>query len=279
MSVRSTLTTALVFVAAPLALAAETPAAPGPAPAPRDNDAEIVKKLNNPVSKLISIPLQNNIDFGAGPDGDGFQYELDAKFIFPVELTQNLKLINRIVLPFIHQEDTLIKGASQTGLGDTSASFFFAPEERQPGELVWGVGPIILLPTATDDLLGSEKWSAGPTVLLLKQNSNGFTAGLLASHAWSFAGDRDRDSVSRTTIQPFGHYSTSAHTTFSIESETTYDWTSGQWVVPVNLMVSQLVRIGKLPVSFQLGWRYYIEKPDTGPNWGLRFSVTFVILR
>jgi hypothetical protein len=260
---------------------AQTPSvhenAPATAAAPAgDSDAEIVKKLSNPVSKLISLPFQNNFDFGAGPSGDGFQYKLNVQPVYPADLTEDLHLITRVILPFIHQEDVIANGSSQSGLSDTNVTLYFAPA-TEPGALTWGVGPVFLLPTATDDLLGTEKWSAGPALVVLKQTDAGITAGALLTQAWSFAGADDRADVNQSILQPFFSYATPGHTTYTINSESVYDWTAEHWTVPFNLEVSQLVRVGKMPVSFQLGYRYYAEKPDNGPDWGLRFSVTLVL--
>lgn len=264
------------FTSALVALAVASPASgQSEAVAGGDNMGDIAAKLNNPVASLISVPFQNNFDFGGGPDDDGYQYKLNLQPVIPIRLNDDWKLIARTIIPFIDQQDRTT-GGSETGLGDTAASFFFSPAKEAPGAPIWGVGPILLIPTATDELLGTEKWSAGPTVLWLKQQ-HGWTHGLLASHAWSFAGDDDRDYVSLTSLQPFLSYTTPKHTTFGGNLESTYDWNSGEWTVPVNLFVTQLVKFGDLPVSFQLGGRYYLDKPTGGPDWGLRFSVTFVI--
>lgn len=154
-------------------------------------------------------------------------------------------------------------------------SIFFSPKEPTKGGWIWGAGPVFLLPTATDDLLGAEKWGAGPTAVLLKQEK-GWTYGVLANHLWSFAGEGSRDDVNATFLQPFVSFTTRKQTTFAVNTESTYDWEHSQWTVPLNAMVSQLVKIGKQPVQFTLGGRYYAEKPDGGPDWGLRFAVTFL---
>ncbi|MES2708022.1 MAG: transporter [Verrucomicrobiota bacterium] len=264
--------------AAALWLLLFTAAAPGLTPVAEDetgNMADIAKKLNNPVASLINLPFQSNFDFGGGPGDDGFQYKLNFQPVVPIRLNDDWKIISRTIIPYIYQEDR-IGESSQSGLGDITASLFFSPENENEGAPVWGVGPVFLFPSASDDLLGTEKWGLGPTVLLLKQ-SKGWTAGLLASQLWSFAGEEERDDVSLTSIQPFLNYTTPSHTSFGLNLESTYDWTPEEWTVPVNLMVSQLVRFGKLPVNFQLGGRYYLDKPDGGPDWGLRFAVTFVI--
>lgn len=236
---------------------------------------DIAQKLNNPVASLISLPFQNNFDWGGGPDDDGFQYKLNFQPVIPIHLNDDWNLIARTIIPFIDQEDRIGSG-TETGLGDIAASFFFSPQHQAPGAPIWGVGPILLVPSATDDLLGTEKWSAGPTVLVLMQD-HGWTYGMLASHAWSFAGEEDRDYVSLTSLQPFLSFTTPQHTTFGVNFESTYDWNAEEWTIPLNLFVTQLVKIGGLPVSLQLGGRYYMDKPSGGPDWGLRFAVTFVI--
>ena len=160
----------------------------------------------------------------------------------------------------------------QDGLSDIVQSFYLSPGEPVGG---WdlGFGPALLYPSATDDRLGSEKWAAGPTAFVVKQTA-GWTYGVLANHLWSFAGNEDRRSVNATYVRPFIAYSTKSNMTFSVNAESTYDWNESQWLVPVNLTVAQLVRIGSVPVQFQVGARYYAEGPSGAPEWGLRFTVT-----
>ena len=234
-----------------------------PAESTGETDEDIVKKLSNPIASLISVPLQNNFDFRGGPTGKGFQHKLNIQPVIPFSLNDNWNLISRTIVPFIHQEDITADGATQTGLGDTSASFFFAPSQPTAGGLIWGVGPIFLLPTATRSVLGTQKWGIGPTGLLLWQKS-GWTYGALVGQIWSFAGDSGRADVNQTSLQPFLAYATQTKTTFTINAESTYDWEARQWTVPLNAMVSQLVRVGKLPMSFQVGARYYTTSPSTG---------------
>jgi hypothetical protein len=243
----------------------------------KEKMAEIAKKLNNPVASLISVPLQSNFDFGGGPDDNGFQYRLNIQPVIPFDLGGNWNLITRTVLPVIYQEDR-IGHTSQSGLGDTSLSLFFTPKSPGPGGLIWGAGPDFYLPTATDSLLGAEKLGIGPTVLAIWQKQ-GWTYGALVNHIWSFAGDDNRQRLSNTYLQPVIAYTTKKHTTFGLNLESTYDWVNHQWSVPMNATISQLVRIGKLPVNFQIGGRYYLDKPTGGPDWGLRFTVTFVLPR
>jgi len=236
--------------------------------------AELAKKLSNPVAALISVPLQNNFDFGAGPTGDGFQYKLNLQPVIPISLNEKWNLISRTILPYVYQEN-IFGTTSQSGLSDTVQSLFFSPKEPTSGGWIWAIGPVLLLPTATDNLLGGEKWGAGPTALALKQQ-NGWTYGVLANHLWSYAGDSSRAEVNASFIQPFVSFTTKKQMTFGVNTESTYDWANRQWTVPLNASVSQLVRIGKLPVQFSLGAKYYAEKPANGPEWGLRFAITFL---
>jgi len=240
-----------------------------------DQAAELAKKLQNPVAALISVPFQNNFEFNGGPNDDGFKYQLNIQPVVPFSLNEDWNLISRTIVPFIHQDDMIAKGSSQTGLGDTVQSLFFSPKAPTSGGVIWAVGPVFQLPTATDNLLGEEKWGMGPTALALKQQ-NGWTYGALFNHIWSFAGDNDRRDVNRTFTQPFVSFTTKTQTTFGFNTETSYDWKSEQWTVPLNVTVGQLLKVGKLPVSLTLGAKYYAEGSSIAPEWGLRFVVTFL---
>lgn len=241
----------------------------------KESDAEIVKKLQNPVANIISVPFQSNFDFGGGPRDDGFRYTLNIQPVIPFELNDKWNLITRTIIPLVNQDEVVDLG-SQSGLGDITQTFFFSP--AAPGGLIWGVGPVLLYPTATDNRLGFEKWGIGPSALVLKQ-SNGWSLWTLANHVSSFAGDSARDGVSLTFINPGVSYQTKTLTTFLVQTESTYDWRNEQWTVPINVGVSQLIRIGRLPISIGLQGRYYAEKPTNGPDWGIRFVVTPVFAK
>jgi hypothetical protein len=248
------------------------------------DEAELAKKLQNPVADLISVPLQSNWDFGIeAPDAakkipglhfqDAYRYTLNVQPVIPISISKDWNLILRTIVPIIHAESPIEELDDRTGLGDILQSFFFSPKEPTSRGWIWGAGPVILYPSGTDEL-SAHKWGAGPTVVLLKQEK-GWTYGILANHVWSFSGGGDND-ISSTYLQPFLSYTTKTHTTFSLNTESTYDWEDSEWTVPINLMVAQLVKIGGMPMQFQVGGRYYAEKPDGGPDWGLRFTVTFL---
>jgi len=238
-------------------------------------DADLAKKLSNPIASLISVPFQYNYDGGYGPT-DGHKATLNIQPVIPFDLNDNWEVISRTIVPLTSQEDIVGDSGNQFGLGDTLQSFFFSPKQPGPGGLIWGVGPAILLPTATEPLLGGEKLGLGPTGVMLKQEGP-WTYGALANHIWSVAGDGGRADVSSTFLQPFISYTTHDAWTFALNTESTYDWESNQWSVPINLSVSKLVTFDKQPVSFQLGARYWAESPDGGPQgWGVRAAITFL---
>lgn len=236
-------------------------------------EADLAQKLANPVADLISAPIQSNIDFGVGP-GDGTIWRTNIQPVIPIGINDDWNLISRTILPVIDQEGLAPAGDAldASGLGDTTQSFFFSPKESSP---IWGVGPVLLLPSATDDLLGAEKWGVGPTAVILKQQGP-WTYGALANHLWDFAGDDGRSAINATFLQPFVSYITPTKTTFTLNTETTYDWHNDQWIVPVNLIVSQLLKIDNQPVQAFVGARYYVETPTGGPEWGLRLGLTFL---
>lgn len=209
-----------------------------------DDAAELAKKLQNPVASLISVPMQSNWDFGIG-SANAMRYTLNVQPVIPFSLNEEWNLITRTIIPVIHAESPVAGGDSAGGLGDIVQSFFFSPKEPVGGWIL-AAGPVALWPTATDGALGAGKWGAGPTVLALRQE-HGWTYGLLANHLWSYAGWGDQQ-VNASFLQPFVSFTTKKQTTFGINTESTYDWQNSQWTVPINLTVSQLLKLGGQPM-------------------------------
>ena len=237
---------------------------------------ELAKKLANPISSLISFPLQLNYDENIGPEEEGDIWRLNVQPVIPFSISEDWNVISRTILPVIWQNDIAPGLDDESGLGDTLQSLFFSPKEPTSGGLIWGVGPVFLLPTATEDILGGEKWGTGPTGVVLTQRGP-WTFGFLANHIWSFAGDDDRDDVNATFMQPFVSYITKSKTTFGLNTESAYDWEHEEWSVPINATVNQLMKIGKLPIQVGGGIRYWADSPENGPeDWGARVQVTFL---
>ncbi len=239
-----------------------------------DAAAELAKKLANPIASLISVPMKWSWDTGIGP-ADSDRNTLIVQPVIPFSLNTDWNLITRTIIPYVDAESPVSGGSDISGLGDILQSFFFSPKAATAGGWVWGAGPVFSYPSASEDELGTEKWSAGPTVVLLKQE-HGWTYGVLANHLWSFAGEEDRAHSSASFVQPFLSFTTPKRTTWGLNTESTYNWRISQWTVPINASVSQLMRLGKQPVSFAFGVRGYADRPPGGPDWGL--SLTFTLL-
>jgi hypothetical protein len=200
---------------------------------------------------------------------------INVQPVVPVSLNEDWNLISRTIVPIVAQDDILPGAGDQFGLSDTVQSFFFSPKLPSNG-IIWGVGPVILLPTGTDQLLTADKWGAGPTAVALTQQ-NDWTVGVLANHIWSFAGDDNRADINATFIQPFISYTTPDAWTFGLNTETTYDWTADTWSVPINLTATKLTKISSQPISIGGGVRYWADSPDGGAEgFGARAILTFL---
>ena len=245
--------------------------APAP-PASGESKEDLAKKLQNPIADLISVPFQFNWDSGYAGDAD--RYTLNIQPVIPFSISKDWNVISRTIVPVIYQDSRGSGSNSEFGIGDTTQSFFFSPKEPVHNWIV-GFGPVLLLPTGTDSDFRTQQLGFGPTVVALRQR-DGWTYGALANHIWGVTGSDDRPDLNSTFLQPLLAYTWPSATTLTLNSETSYNWTSEEWTVPINLMLSQLVKIGEHPVQFQIGGRYYVESPSGGPDWGLRFTVTFL---
>ncbi len=248
-----------------------------PAGQPAEHSAaELAKKLANPIAAMISVPYQNNFDGYMGPAEDGFRYTLNFQPVVPIRLNRDWNVVSRTIFPFIDQVDVAGKG-TQTGTGDIQESLILSPSRVK--HFVWGAGPIFLIPSASDSLLGTGKFGIGPTMVVLKQK-RGWTYGALLNHIWSVAGDDTRSDVSSTFLQPFLSYTTRTAWTIGINTESSYDWTAEQWAVPIHFTVSKLVKFGNQPMSFGVGPRCWATSPAGGPqNCVVRFVVTALFPR
>ena len=242
-----------------------------------ESDEELAKKAQNPIAAMISLPIQLNYDKRLGAGDDGKKWLLNVQPVIPFDLNPEWNLISRTVVPLIDQNDIAPGGTlDESGVGDVVQSLFLSPKAPTSGGWIWGAGPVLLLPTASDKLLGSEKWGLGPTAVVLRQH-NGWTYGMLGNHIWSVAGEDKRNDISATFVQPFMGYTTRTFTTFMINTESTYDWKNKAWSVPINLTATQMLRIGGQPLTLQAGARYWADSPQGGPEgWGFRIAVTFL---
>ncbi len=237
-----------------------------------DDPAALAKATQNPVADLISVPFQTNFNFGVGPN-DSTQWILNIQPVIPISLGEDWNLITRTILPIINQPAPAPGVSSEFGLGDLQFTGFFSP--KKPGKIIWGVGPVFQIPTATDDILGTGKFSIGPSVVVLTMHEH-WVYGVLAQQVWSVAGDDDREDVSAMLIQPFINYNMEKGWYLTSSPIITADWradSDNAWVVPIGGGAGRVMHIGKQPVNISLQAYYNVVTPDNGADWQLRFQI------
>jgi len=271
----------IAFCLAALLLLSAGPArAEEPAEVP---DEALQEAAQNPVGKLISVPFQNNLNFGAG-ENDKMVYVLNVQPVYPTTLTDSWNLVVRPIVPIINQPQLFdLPGQhSAFGLGDINLQLYFTPSQAIDtgiGRINWGFGPTFAFPSATDELLGSGKWSMGPGVVAFI-SATPFTYGALVNNLWSYAGDDERADVDQFLLQPFVNYNLADGWSLGTAPIITANWEAeggDVWTVPVGGGVGKLFRLGKLPIQANLRAYYNALKPEYAPDWQLQlqFSLLF----
>ncbi len=239
----------------------------------------------NPVGAMYSLPFKFTFDNGASNGAAGF---LNIQPVIPVTVG-GWNIINRAIIPIISAPGgigglpdipgTSAAGDRKTGLGDINYSPYLSP--ARPGRFIWGVGPSLSLPTATSLQLGSGKWSAGPTGVLLMQPKP-WTIGILARQLWSFAGQSNRASVSQFLLEPFVNYNLSDGWYLLTDMVVTANWheSSGEvWTLPVGGGAGKLFQLGGQAINARVESYYNAVRPSSGPEWNIGFTIQFLFPR
>ena len=274
---------------APAARAEEKKAAP---------DAKALAKASqNPVASMISVPFENNATFNNGPD-NVYVNILNIKPVVPMSLSANWNLINRAIVPVVYQDSgfmgqkhesgvsigrpttdfTTKEGdiGSQFGLGDIIYQGFISP--KNPGKLIWGLGPQINFPTGTDRFT-SNQWSAGPAAVLLAMPGH-WVYGALLSNVWNIGnGYDDAPDVNAMTFQPFVNYNFDKGWYVNMSPVMTADWeadSGDQWTVPLGGGVGRVMKIGSQHVNLRGAVYYNVQEPGDDNAWNMQFTCTFL---
>lgn len=241
-------------------------------PDEKDAMTALAKQEQNPLARLFRVQFEDNAQFGFGPDNQVLNF-LRIQPVIPFDLSENWSLITRPVIPIVHQPWP----ESVDGLGDIGLQILLSPERA--GKFIWGVGPALLFPSATDDVIGTGKWSAGPAVVGA-YTSGPWVVGAIVNQLWSFAGDDSRQDVNVMTLRPFINYNLS-HGWFLGSSPTiTASWdadSENRWLVPLGGGVGKVFALGKKHLSLVLEGYYHVVSPNIGPDWQLRLQLTFLL--
>ena len=260
------MTAALPILVASSVLALALPQAAHPA------ETSAVEKQLNPIANVTKLSATASVYSDVGPD-HRTPATLNFQPVVPFRLNDDWHVITRSSVSLIRLPDP----EATTGLGDLSGSFFVSP--ARTSSWIWGAGPILQLPTATDPKLGTGKWSAGPTAALIYANEP-WVNGILVNHLWSFAGAHDREEVSLSQIEAQLSYTYPSNWYLQTNPTFAYDWkaSAGQrWTVPLGFDVGKLYPSRLEGFAWQLGAYSNVVKPDGAPHWQLRaqFSVAY----
>jgi hypothetical protein len=242
------------------------------------SNEQLAKEAQNPIADLISIPFQNNFNFGYGPY-DKLQYILNIQPVVPFHISDDWNLITRTIVPVISLPQVSPFDKGNWGIGDVNPTFFFSPSHS--GEIIWGFGPTLTLPTASQKNLGSNQWSAGPAFVALTIQGP-WVLGALINNQWSFASAGSRGkAVNAMTLQPFVNYNFPGGDGWYLTTSpiVTANWNSSgeKWVVPVGGGVGRLFKVGKFPVNIQLSVYDNVITPKNGARWQTRFQIQFLL--
>lgn len=238
-------------------------------------ETDLARQSQNPVANLISLPFQNNTNFGVG-QFDRTGNILNIQPVLPTSLNDHWLLINRFIVPLAYQPELAAGVGNTFGLGDVLYQGFLSPTAT--GNFSWGVGPAIAFPTATDTVLGTGKWSVGPAAVGI-WSVDRIVTGALINNIWSIAGDGNRPDVSFLTFQPFFNYNLDSGWFLNTAPIITANWEAASgdvWTVPIGAGFGRVFAIGAQPVNLSAALYWNAIKPEGAAEWTLRLQMTLL---
>lgn len=235
------------------------------------DSVDLARQDQNPVTRLYILRFEDNTQFGFGPENDVLNF-FRIQPIVPLDLNENWSLLIRPIIPVVHQPWP----DSTDGLSDIVLTMFVTP--ARAGKFIWGIGPTLLLPTATDAMIGTEKWSVGPAVAGVYLDGP-WVIGAIVQNVWSFAGEHDRQDVNAMTLRPLVNYNLPGGWYLSSSPSIAANWqadSSNRWLVPIGGGVGRVFSIGGQRMSALLESYYHVVSPETGPDWQLRLQLSFL---
>lgn len=249
---------------------------------------DLARAAQNPVAAMYSLPFQNNLYGGAGPDHDATANVLNIQPVLPFTVG-DWNIISRTIAPLVYlpsltagpseiTEQSLF-GGSHFGLGDINQSFYFSPAD--PAELIWGIGPSFNLPTATATPVGSSKFSIGPAAVALVMPKP-WVIGTLVRQLWSVAGPSNCPNVSQLLLQPFVNYNMAEGWYLVSSPIITANWeasSGNKWAFPLGAGVGKIFPIGEQPMNASMQAFDYLQSPTGGARWAVRAQLQFLFPR
>lgn len=251
--------------------AEEAEAGPEPAVAREPSVTELARQDQNPITRFYVMRFEDNVQLGVGPHDEVVNF-FRLQPLVPIRLTRDWTLLTRVVVPIVHQQWP----RTTDGLGDLSMATFLTPTRSD--RFVWGLGPALLLPTATDKTLGTEKWAAGPGVAAV-YTEKAWVVGILAQNLWSFSGDDERKDLRTLSLRPLVNFNLPRGWYLTSSPSIVANWeadASDRWLVPVGGGVGKVFALAGQRLSSTLEAYHHVEAPELGPHWQLRLQLSFL---
>lgn len=236
---------------------------------------QMAKEAQNPIARVISVPFENDFNPHTGINKED-SYALEMKPVVPFKLSKDWNVITRTIIPVVQVPDLTPEVKGTSGLGDVNLSLFLSPAKA--GRIIWGAGPIVSFPTATEDIFGTKKVSVGPTVVVLKSHGH-WLYGTLVNNLFSVAGPSARPDVNQMLMQPFVNYNLRRGWYLTSSPIITANWEvkrDERWTVPVGGGVGKIVHFERLPVNIYTQFFRNAEYPDGTTHWSARFQMQFL---
>ena len=235
--------------------------------------ADLAKQIQNPLATVVTLPFQTNWNQNVG-EYDRTVANLNFQPVIPFP-GEKWNFISRTIIPYL--SIPIGETASSTGFGDLTTTLFASP--AKPGAVIWGVGPALVLPTASNpELLGSGKVSVGPAAVLF-WGPGQWTLGAVTWQVWSIAGQADRESVSALTAQWFINYNLGKGWALGTAPIITCDWkapSGDECTIPWGGQISKVLKFGSRPVNLLFGYYYNTERPEGGAQNRIRIQVNLL---
>lgn len=237
-----------------------------------DERASLAREDQNPLTRYYVFRVEENAQFGFGPHGDTIN-ALRLQPLLPLSFGEDWRLLVRGIVPMLHQPWP----ETANGLSDVGLNLFATP--ARSGSFSWGIGAGFLLPTATDDRLGTEKWSAGPSAAAVYIEGP-WVVGAVVQNLWSYAGSDARREVDTMSLRPLVNYNLSNGWYLTTSPSIVANWEAdspNRWLVPVGGGVGKVFLLGTQRVSATFESYYHVKSPTLGPDWQVRaqFSLLY----